>query len=377
MQVISDKATVVLAAGGTGGHLFPAQGTCEQLIADSYVPVLVHDQRATRFISGVLSGVDKYEVRSLNMSGSKLQRLLLMPIYLLQTLYNTLLVIFILKNCKAALVIAFGGYTAVPTILAALVSGIPCILHEQNAVVGRVNRYFAYFVKAIATPLPNEHMDPKFVQKFKNKLHYIGNPVRDKVSAQFYASKMKSRSKFKILVIGGSQGAQIFSSVMPEAISELPIDTQRIVHITQQVRQGTAEATIASYSQTASTFEVASYFDNIGELYAAHDIVISRAGASTIAELCTFGCPAILVPYPFATDDHQYYNALYLSKYNCSVLINQRDFTPQRVADEILKMILTPDYLDKMREGFDGIEKIDTTQKLRLLVESIMKPEVK
>jgi len=165
------------------------------------------------------------------------------------------------------------------------------------------------------------------------------------------------------LIIGGSQGAQIFSKVVPQAIMLLPSIIQKKLYITQQSRPDLLATTSIAYSKTLSHASLETFFDDMGRLYAEHDLVISRAGASTITELIAFRRPAILVPYPTATDNHQYHNALHLSKSNCALLIQQSDFTPERLAQNLLRLITEPSYLAAMAKCFNTTEALDATER--------------
>ncbi|MET1111455.1 MAG: UDP-N-acetylglucosamine--N-acetylmuramyl-(pentapeptide) pyrophosphoryl-undecaprenol N-acetylglucosamine transferase, partial [Allosphingosinicella sp.] len=238
-------------------------------------------------------------------------------------------------------VIGFGGYPALPALMAAQRDRIPTLIHEQNAVLGRVNRIVSGRVDAIATAYPNVQ---RLAASREGKTHLVGNPVRDEVLAlrdQPYP-ELTDEGVFRLLVTGGSQGATILSEVVPEALGLLPEHFRRRLQVTQQCRAEDIESVRARYAALGIAAELATYIPDMPDKLAWTHLVIARAGASTIAELTVAGRPAILIPLPSATDDHQTANAREMAKAGGARTIGQKSFTPVELAKQMQKLGLEP-----------------------------------
>jgi UDP-N-acetylglucosamine--N-acetylmuramyl-(pentapeptide) pyrophosphoryl-undecaprenol N-acetylglucosamine transferase len=238
-------------------------------------------------------------------------------------------------------VVGFGGYPALPALLAARSAGIPTVIHEQNAVLGRVNRLLAKRVDAIATAyMEVERLDPKLW----GKVHRVGNPVRAEVLALRGEAfpPFSEDSLFRVLVTGGSQGASILSEVVPDGLAMLPPALRHRLQVTQQCRPEDLEAVRARYAGHQIPAELGTYFEDMASRLAEAHLFIGRSGASTIAELTAVGRPAILVPLPIATDDHQAVNAREMVKAGGARAIRQAGFTPKELAKQIQTMALNP-----------------------------------
>jgi UDP-N-acetylglucosamine--N-acetylmuramyl-(pentapeptide) pyrophosphoryl-undecaprenol N-acetylglucosamine transferase len=326
----------VLAAGGTGGHLVPAHAVAEELMARGHHVALVTDERGARY-PGLFERAQRHVLPAGRMSGGPVGWLRgLAQIRDGRDMARRLNDVF-----EPAVVVGFGGYPALPALLAAMKDDIPTIIHDQNAVLGRVNRLVAGQVNAIATAYPEVR---KLGRRHHKKVHLIGNPVRDSVLALRDESfpVFSSESVLRILVTGGSQGASILSSVVPAGLGMLPVALRRRLQVTQQCRPEDIEAVRATYAALEIPADLATYIEDMPAKLALAHLVIGRAGASTIAELTVAGRPAILIPLPSAMDNHQFYNALEMAKSGGARVIPQKDFTPVELAKQMQKLAMEP-----------------------------------
>jgi UDP-N-acetylglucosamine--N-acetylmuramyl-(pentapeptide) pyrophosphoryl-undecaprenol N-acetylglucosamine transferase len=353
----------VLAAGGTGGHMIPAHALAEELMRRGHRVALVTDERGAR-IPALFSGVPVHTLPAGRLGGGpmgwfKAARNILTGRAMASRLYETF---------RPSAVIGFGGYPALPALLAAGRDRIPTLVHEQNAVLGRVNRLMAGKVDAIATAYPQvDRLQPKYA----GKTHLVGNPVRDEVLAlrdQPYPP-LGEDGVFRVLVTGGSQGATVLSSVVPDGLGMLPEHFRRRLQVTQQCRAEDIEAVRARYAALAIPADLATYIEDMPDKLAWAHLVIARAGASTIAELTAAGRPAILVPLPSATDDHQTANAREMAKAGGARMIAQSRFTPVELAKQMQKLGLDPDGLANAAARAKAVGRPNAAADLADLVE--------
>ncbi len=354
----------VLAAGGTGGHMIPAYALGEELIRRGHHVALVTDERGAK-IPGVF---DKGQVHILpagRIAGGPIgwiraARAIMQGRAMASRLYETF---------EPSAVIGFGGYPAFPALLAARRRKIPALIHEQNAVLGRVNRMVARWVDAIAVAYPDVQRLPG---KCLGKTHLVGNPVRAEVIALRDEDfpPFDEDGVFRVLVTGGSQGARIMSEVVPDGLAMLPPALRSRLQVTQQCRAEDIDAVRAKYKTHGIPAELATYITDMpNKLNWAH-LVISRAGASTIAELTCAGRPAILVPLPSATDDHQSYNVKAMVEAGGARAIAQPNFTPKELAKQIQKIALEPGALANAANRARSCGLPNATRDLADLVES-------
>jgi UDP-N-acetylglucosamine--N-acetylmuramyl-(pentapeptide) pyrophosphoryl-undecaprenol N-acetylglucosamine transferase len=326
----------VLAAGGTGGHMIPAHALAEELMRRGHRVALVTDDRGAR-IPGLFGGVPVHILPAGRLGGGPVGwiraiRKIFTGRAMASRLYETF---------EPSAVIGFGGYPALPALMAAQRDRIPTLVHEQNAVLGRVNRIVSGRVDAIATAYPDVE---RLARSRQGKTHLVGNPVRDEVLAlrdQPYP-ELTDEGVFRLLVTGGSQGATILSEVVPEALGLLPEHFRRRLQVTQQCRAEDIESVRARYAALGIAAELATYIPDMPDKLAWTHLVIARAGASTIAELTVAGRPAILIPLPSATDDHQTANAREMAKAGGARTIGQKRFTPVELAKQMQKLGLEP-----------------------------------
>ena len=329
----------VLAAGGTGGHMIPAHALAEELMRRGHRVALVTDDRGAR-IPGLFEGVPVHILPAGRLGGGpigwlKAVRKILLGRSMALRLYDTF---------RPSAVIGFGGYPALPALMAAQRARIPTLVHEQNAVLGRVNRLMGGKVDAIATAYESVG---RLARSWEEKTHLVGNPVRDEVRAlrdQPYPA-LDEEGVFRILVTGGSQGATVLSRIVPEGLGMLPEHFRRRLQVTQQCRAEDIEEVRARYAALAIPADLATYISDMPDKLAWSHLVIARAGASTIAELTAAGRPAILIPLPSATDDHQTANAREMAKAGGARTIAQRSFTPVELAKQMQKLGLEPSAL--------------------------------
>jgi UDP-N-acetylglucosamine--N-acetylmuramyl-(pentapeptide) pyrophosphoryl-undecaprenol N-acetylglucosamine transferase len=353
----------VLAAGGTGGHMIPAHALAEELMRRGHRVALVTDDRGAR-LPGLFEGVQVHVLPAGRLSGGlvgwlKAIRNIFTGRAMSSRLYDTF---------RPSAVIGFGGYPALPALMAAQRDGIPTLVHEQNAVLGRVNRLLAGKVAAIATAYPDVQ---RLSKSHEAKTHLVGNPVRDEVLAlrdQPYPA-LDEDGIFRILVTGGSQGASILSNVVPDGLAMLPEHFRRRLQVTQQCRAEDIEEVRARYASLGIPADLATYIGDMPDKLAWTHLVIGRAGASTIAELTAAGRPAILVPLPSATDDHQTANAREMAKAGGARMIAQANFAPVELAKQMQKLGLEPEALANAAARAKAVGRPNATADLADLVE--------
>lgn len=365
---MNEPKNYVLAAGGTGGHMVPAAALAAELIERGHHVALVSDDRGVRF-PGLFEGIETHVLPAGRLGGGPLGWLKAAR----KMMAGRSMALKFYRTYRPAAVIGFGGYPALPSLMAAFRAGIPTVIHEQNAVLGRVNRYVADKVEAIATSYENvERMKPGWGAK----THLVGNPVREAVLAlrQRPYPMLEEDGIFRVLVTGGSQGASVLSQVVPDGLALLPVAFRRRMQVTHQARIEDIDRVRQKYAEHGIPAEIATYLPDMPEHLAWAHIVIARAGASTIAELTAAGRPAILVPLPSATDDHQTANAREISNAGGARTINQKAFTPAELAKQIQKLGLDTQGLENAAARARSCGRPNAARDLADLVESIDAP---
>jgi len=368
MSVNQRPRHFVLAAGGTGGHMVPAAALAAELTKRGHRVALVSDERGVRF-PGLFEGIQTHVLPAGRLGGGplgwgKAMREMWRGRTMARELYRTF---------RPAAVIGFGGYPALPALLAAFADKIPTAVHEQNAVLGRVNRFVARRVDAIATSSePTERLAPKLL----GKTHLVGNPVREAVLALRTRPYplLEEDGIFRILVTGGRQGASILSQVVPDGLAMLPVTLRRRLQVTHQARIEDIDAVRKKYAEHDIPAELATYLPDMPEQLAWAHLVIARAGASTISELTAAGRPAILVPLPGATDDHQTANAREITRAGGARTIAQGDFTAVELAKQMQKLGLDPAALQNAAGRARSCGRPNAASDLADLVESLDAP---
>ncbi|WP_242096145.1 MULTISPECIES: undecaprenyldiphospho-muramoylpentapeptide beta-N-acetylglucosaminyltransferase [unclassified Sphingomonas] len=359
----------VLAAGGTGGHMVPAAALAAELTRRGHRVALVSDARGVRF-PGLFEGI---QTHVLPAGRFQMKRPLGWPSAAREMWRGRAMARELYATFKPAAVIGFGGYPALPALLAAFAARIPTAVHEQNAVLGRVNRLVAGRVDAIATSYDRTE---RLAAKLAGKTHRVGNPVREAVLAlrDRPYPLLEEDGIFRVLVTGGSQGASILSQVVPDGLAMLPVTFRRRLQVTHQARIEDIDAVRAQYAEHQIPAELATYLPDMPEQLAWAHLVIARAGASTIAELTAAGRPAILVPLPSAMDDHQTVNAREITQAGGARTIAQGEFTAVELAKQMQKLGLDPAALENAAARARSVGRPDAVGDLADLVESLDAP---
>lgn len=357
---------IVIAAGGTGGHLFPGQALAQELRRRGRKIVLMTDERVQRF-DKLFPEADIFEVPSATPSGGGLVGMVKAVPSIIAGIARS---IAVLQRVKPAALIGCGGYPTLPPVAAAIVRGVPCCVHEQNAVLGRVNRLVAPHVHAVASTFEA----PKFLKsRDASKLVLTGNPVRDAVIAQADRPYQAPQSNglFHLLVFGGSQGARVMSDVVPGALALLPQEMRARLRVVQQARPEDIERVRGIYEEAGIAAELASFFDDMPERIAAAHLVIGRSGASTVSELSVIGRPAILVPLPHSLDNDQKANAEKFGSAGAGWMIEQKDFTEEMLSSRLQTLFNNPGELVAAAQAAKKMGQPQAVRELANLVEAL------
>jgi UDP-N-acetylglucosamine--N-acetylmuramyl-(pentapeptide) pyrophosphoryl-undecaprenol N-acetylglucosamine transferase len=360
MEQCSGSPLVVVAAGGTGGHLFPAEALALALSRRGVMVDLVTDERASRY--GDFPGHATHIIPSATFAG-------LNPFLLAGAMFKlcqgTIRGLFLFGGLRPSVIVGFGGYPTIPPLLAAVLRGIPTVIHEQNGVLGRANRLLGRRVQAIATGFRGLLAeDPRLAAK----VTHTGNPIRPAVVDAAKMPYPEADGPLRILIFGGSQGARVMADIVPPAIELLPMAVRARLTITQQARDEDIARVRSAYERFGVAAEVEPFFRDLPARIAASHLVISRSGASTVAELAAIGRPAILVPLPHALDHDQRANAGMLERAGGAIMMAQTQFTPNRVAAEIARLAAAPDQLAEMAAAARGQGILDGADRLADLV---------
>jgi UDP-N-acetylglucosamine--N-acetylmuramyl-(pentapeptide) pyrophosphoryl-undecaprenol N-acetylglucosamine transferase len=357
------SSLILLAAGGTGGHLFPAEALGVELIRRGLRVRLVTDSRALRY-SGLFTRQTIDVVPSATVRSRAPWSLAHTGLMLAA---GGAVSVNLMRRLKPAAVVGFGGYPTLPPVLAARLLGVPGIIHEANAVLGRANRFLSKHVSAIATSLPGVlDRDPALAGKTTT----VGTPMRPAILAAAAINYVSPQSTgpFRLLVVGGSQGARVMADIVPGAIERLEPSLWNRLILTQQVREEDMSRVGAVYERLKIKAELAPFFSDLPARLASNDLVVSRSGAGTVAELAAIGRPSILVPLPGSIDQDQFANAGVLAQANGALRIAQADFTPDRLAAEISALAAEPARLAAMAAGARSVGRLDGAERLADLV---------
>jgi UDP-N-acetylglucosamine--N-acetylmuramyl-(pentapeptide) pyrophosphoryl-undecaprenol N-acetylglucosamine transferase len=357
---------ILLAAGGTGGHLFPAEALGVELIRRGMRVRLATDARALRY-SGLFSHDMIDVVPSETVRGRSPWSLARTGVMLAA---GTGIALNLMRRLRPKAVVGFGGYPTLPPLIAARLFGIATVIHDSNAVLGRANRFLSGRVSAIATSLPGVlDQDPALVAKTTT----TGTPMRPAIlaAAEVKFVSPEPAGPLRLLVVGGSQGARVMSDVVPGAIERLEPALWRRLKLVQQVREEDMARVRAVYDRLKIDAELAPFFSDLPARLAASHLVISRSGAGTVAELGAVGRPAILVPLPGSIDQDQFANAGVLARASGAIRIAQSDFTPDRLAAEISALAAEPARLTAMAAGARTVGKLDAAERLADLVAKV------
>jgi UDP-N-acetylglucosamine--N-acetylmuramyl-(pentapeptide) pyrophosphoryl-undecaprenol N-acetylglucosamine transferase len=360
---MTGKGTFVLAAGGTGGHLFPAQALAEELTRRGHVIHLMTDERV-RDYGKSFPAAETHIVPSATLSLSKPWAL---PGRLLRLYGGYRAARAILKRVRPSAVVGFGGYPSFPPILAAARLGIPCCVHDQNAVMGRANRVLARWADAVASSFPQLQGLPREAEK---KLTVTGNPVRD-IALQQRAAPYPPFGRFNLLVFGGSQGAQFFGEFMPKVFAAMSKEDRAGIRLTQQVRAENMQAVAKAYGELGLDCELNAFFMDMPRRIADAHLVVCRSGASTIAELGVIGRPAVMVPLPHAIDNDQLRNAESFAAAGAGWVHPQASLEPSAFAQFLTSLRSQQGQLQQAAAAALGHGRPDAAQRLADLAETL------
>ena len=346
----------LIAAGGTGGHMFPAQALAERLLADGWRVKLSTDDRGARYSEGFPQAVQREVVKSATTARGGLAGTLVAPVRIGA---GVLAALSAMHRDRPSVVVGFGGYPTIPALTAARILGIPRMIHEQNGVMGRVNRLFAPRVHRIACGTW-----PTDLPRGITGLH-VGNPVRqavlDRAAAPYHPP---GGGPLNLLVIGGSQGARVLSNVVPAAVADLPDEIRARLHVSHQARAEDGDRVRAAYAAAGVAAEVQPFFADVPERLAAAQAVISRAGASSIADITVIGRPAILIPYAVATGDHQTANARALAETGAAILLPESLLDAATLTRDLRAILTDPSRAKAMADAALSLGRPDAAARL-------------
>ena len=357
------KPLAILAAGGTGGHMFPAQALAEELLVRGWEVKLSTDLRGARFTKNFPDAVKIETVSSATFSKHGLIFKIKAPFLILGGTFASLKAFW---KHRPRIIVGFGGYPTIPALTASILMSLPRIIHEQNGVLGKVNQLFAKKVHLVAcgtwpTIIPENI-----------KSEHIGNPVRKEVLSRSGSPYIPpGKHPMSILIIGGSQGAKILSNIVPEAICNLPDEVLKYIRVFQQARAEDCELVKSYYSNKGIASEVLPFFDNIASHLSEAQLIISRSGASSVADIGVVGRPSILIPLGSAIRDEQTLNANPLKKLRAATVISEQNLTAKSLNKAILKILSSPENASKMAVNAHKTVVLDATKKLADRVEEI------
>ncbi len=355
---------IVIAAGGTGGHFFPAEALAAELAQRGQRVALMTDARSGGLASPAFEGRERFVLSGSGIAGRGALRAVKSAIALAA---GTLQARAILARLRPTAIVGFGGYPSVAPVLASrfLAAHPAVILHEQNGVLGRANRWLAPRADLLALSLPGTTRIPE-----GTRTEITGNPVRPAIAALAGAPYTPPTGEIRLLVLGGSLGARIFSDIVPPALALLPAELRARIALTQQCRAEDLARVRAAYEQSGIAATLAPFFPNVAELLRDTHLAIARAGASTVAELATIGRPSILVPLPGAIDDHQRANAAALATPGGAILIDQATLTPAMLAHHLATHLASGETLARAATAAATAGRPDAAARLADLVET-------
>ena len=356
---------LLIAAGGTGGHMFPAQALAEAMVRKGWRVKLSTDARGARYAGGFPHVVQVEEVASATFARGGAVAKLAVPFRIAG---GVIAAVWGMLRDRPAVVVGFGGYPTIPALAAAWVLRRPRMIHEQNGVLGRVNRLFARRVDKVACGTWPTDL-PAGVAGI-----HTGNPVRAAVLERAAAGYIPPGDyPMSLLVIGGSQGARVLSDVVPAAVAALPDGIKRHLRVAQQAREEDMERVVAAYEAAGIVAEVEPFFRDIPARLAEAQLVVSRSGASSVADISVIGRPSVLIPFAAATGDHQTANARGLVDAGAAVLIPEKLLDPAALAAQLGAILASPDAAVAMAQHALGQGRPDATERLVALVEDLAK----
>lgn len=360
---MTKQPLLLIAAGGTGGHMFPAQALAEAMLARGWRVKLSTDARGARYTGGFPHTTEIEQVSSATFARGGILAKAVVPFRIAAGIAAAK--IKMLRD-RPAVVVGFGGYPTIPALAAATILRVPRMIHEQNGVLGRVNQLFAKRVDAVACGTW-----PTDLSEGVEGI-YVGNPVRNAVLERAGAGYIAPGDyPMEILVIGGSQGARILSDVIPPAIASLSMDRLRNIRVSHQARGEDEERVRTFYAENGINADVQPFFHDVPRRMTESQLIISRSGASSVADIAIVGRPSILIPFAAATADHQTANARGLVDVGAAILIPESQLTVQSVAEQISAVLDNPDGAMQMANAALTVGKPDATEQLVHMVETL------
>ncbi|WP_460274843.1 undecaprenyldiphospho-muramoylpentapeptide beta-N-acetylglucosaminyltransferase [Celeribacter sp. ULVN23_4] len=354
---------LVIAAGGTGGHMFPAQSLAEVMLARGWRVKLSTDARGARYTGAFPAEVEIDTVPSATFARGGIAAKALVPFRIAGGVLSALTKFV---SDKPAVVVGFGGYPAIPAVAAATLLKLPRMIHEQNGILGRVNQVFAKRVNKVACGTWPTTL-PQGVEGI-----YVGNPVRGTVLEKHAAPYIPpGEYPMELLVVGGSQGARILSDIVPDAVSRLPEALLSHLRVSQQARPEDLGRVVEFYQSQGIQADVRTFFDDIPTRMSEAQLVISRSGASTVADISVIGRPSILIPFAAAAGDHQSANARGLVNANAAVMIPESQLTAETLAEQIYNVLAHPQGATMMAHAALSVSKPQAAEELAALVEEL------
>lgn len=356
-----NQPLIILTAGGTGGHVYPAEALAEELSTRGYNLMLITDKRGKDNYKGKLGQIPNIAVCSGGIVGKsrlfKIKSIFKVAIGVLQSLW-------VLWREKPICVVGFGGYASFPACMAAILSGTNLVIHEQNSVMSRTNRFLSKYANLSAQSFRNVKYAPSSERNV-----VVGMPVRASIVKLAENLYPNIETQIQLLILGGSQGAKIFGEVVPRAIKMLDKKLRSKMIIYQQCRKGEEEQIIKAYQGSEVKLEINHFFENMADIYANTHIIISRTGASSISELTVAGIPSILVPLPTAADDHQTSNAKEVADAEAGIVFAQKDFEADKLKDVLENWLNDITKLKKMSDAAHSIGINNAAQRLANIIE--------
>ena len=381
---------ICISAGGTGGHIFPAVALAERMLKFGWDVNFVTDERGEVFLDPLSKGIS---IKVIQVKQIKNFNILSWYRFLLKMFLSVLSFYISFRYKKPNVVVGFGGYSSLPICLSAIVSRVPLVLHEQNSVVGRVNKFFLNKSKCMAFGFPPlidrqdilKIEDQSFndlakvireMEKKKPILVYLGNPVRAEILSRKNSIYTPPGDwPLTIFIVGGSQSADIFGHIVPKSLLKLSEKLRFRLRVYFQARKELKEMVMSELQKAGVRFEVSEFFDDISEKIANSQLIISRAGASTLSEIAIIGRPSILVPLPTAKDDHQSKNALAMEAAGASIVIRQEDFSPDNLSKELENFFSSPSQAEDMAAGALNFSKPRASENFGLLLNQMYRAE--
>ncbi|HAT08448.1 MAG TPA: UDP-N-acetylglucosamine--N-acetylmuramyl-(pentapeptide) pyrophosphoryl-undecaprenol N-acetylglucosamine transferase [Rhodobiaceae bacterium] len=357
---------ILLAAGGTGGHMFPAGALAEQLKEAGYEVHLATDKRGMAYVSN-LTPMELHQLPAATVYGGGL---LAFPLRLVTLILSLLASFILIIRLRPKVIVGFGGYPSFGPIMVSLVLQRIVLVHEQNAVLGRVNKLAANMGAYVATSFKDTANMPAAAARKKRR---TGNPLRPailQVSKGGYRYLASARA-VELLIFGGSQGASIFAEIVPRALALMPQEQKRRLRVVHQVRRPEMRDTLDAYGKEGIYTEIRDFFDDLPVRMRRSHLMIARGGASTVAEMMALGVPTIFVPLPGSLDQDQAHNVRKLGRLGCAVVIDQKDFTAARLAAEIEKLMGDEKRLQRMSDNARKYAELDATGRLFRYVDSL------